>query len=151
MFILFGNLLSPCMVLFEPARLLILKETTSLARLLKPAPFWILLLVFSKKCRNCYQIVAATQVQQPRTNFDKKSLINLMFSTYLLEIHLPCTIIWDTFLRPSDATQPRKKNVNTTSKIISFCCLHLAYQIVSSLSFYFFWSIGLQKERDNSF
>ena len=27
----------------------------------------------------------------------KKSHINLIFSAYLLEIHLPCTIIWDTF------------------------------------------------------
>ena len=96
-FILFETFMQPCTALFEPARLLIVEVTILPARLLKPAPFWILLLVFSKKCRNCYQIVAATQVQQPRTNFDKKSLINLIFSAYLLEIHLPCTIIWDTF------------------------------------------------------
>ena len=92
-FILFETFMQPCTALFEPARLLIVEVTILPARLLKPAPFWILLLVFSKKCRNCYQIVAATQVQQPRTNFDKKSLINLIFSAYLLETHLPCTII----------------------------------------------------------
>ena len=48
-FILFGNLLPPCTALFEPARLLILGETILPARLLKPAPLWILLLVLSKK------------------------------------------------------------------------------------------------------
>ena len=47
-FILFGNFLSPCTALFEPACLLILKETIVPAGLLKPAPFWILLLVVSK-------------------------------------------------------------------------------------------------------
>ena len=92
-FILFRVHMSPCTALFEPARLLILGETILPARLLKPAPFWILLLVFSKKSRNCCQIVAATQVQQPRTNFDRKILINLTFGAYLIEIHLPCTII----------------------------------------------------------
>ena len=48
-FILFGNLLSPYMASLGPARLLILKETIVPARLSKPAPFWILLLVVSKK------------------------------------------------------------------------------------------------------
>ena len=96
-FILFENLLPPCTALFEPARLLILGETILPARLLKPAPFWILVLVVSKKCRICYQNVAATQVQQPRTKLNKKSHINLRFRASLLEIHLPCTIIWDTF------------------------------------------------------
>ena len=65
--------MQPCTALFEPARLLIVEVTILPARLLKPAPFWVLLLVFSKKYRNWYQIVRATQMQQPRTNFDKKN------------------------------------------------------------------------------
>ena len=48
-FILFWNLMSPCTALFEPARLIIQKETILPARLLEHAPFWILLLVLSKK------------------------------------------------------------------------------------------------------
>ena len=48
-FILFETSMQPCTALFEPARLFILEETILPARLLKPAPFWILLLVFSKK------------------------------------------------------------------------------------------------------
>jgi len=95
-FILFGTFIQPCTALLEPARLLILEVTFLPARLLKPAPFWILLYSFNKKCRNCYQIVATTQVQKPRTNFDKKFLINLIFSAYLFEIHLP-SLLFGTF------------------------------------------------------
>jgi len=69
-FILFETFIQLCTALFEPARLLIVEEAILPAPLLKPASFWILILAFSEKCSNCCQIVAATQVQQPRTNFD---------------------------------------------------------------------------------
>ena len=48
-FILFENIMHPCTVLFEPARLLILEEAILPACLSKLTPFWILLLVLSKK------------------------------------------------------------------------------------------------------
>ena len=84
---------SPCTALFDPARLLILKETILPARLIKLVPFWILLLVVSKKKVESAEI-AIKMLQQPgcsnpRQILIKKSPFHLTFSSYLL----PCTII----------------------------------------------------------
>jgi len=48
-----------------------LKETMLPARLLKPAPFWILLLILIEKKVKSAEI-ATKMLQQPRINFDKK-------------------------------------------------------------------------------
>ena len=63
-FILFETFMQPCTALFEPARLLIVEVTILPARLLKPAPFWILLLVLSKKKVKSAEI-ATKMLQQP--------------------------------------------------------------------------------------
>ena len=74
--------MSPFRALFEPARLLILKETIVPAGLLKPAPFWILLLVLSKKKVKSAEI-ATKMLQQPRINFKKRKIhFNLIFTAY---------------------------------------------------------------------
>ena len=62
-----GTLCHPARPYFEPARL----SNFLPARLLKPAPFWILLLVVSKKKVKSAEI-AIKMLQHPRKTFVKK-------------------------------------------------------------------------------
>ena len=96
-FILFETFMQPCTVLFEPARLLILEVTTLPACLLKPAPFGFFYLYSAKSAEIATKLLQQPRCSNPGHILMKKSLINLMFGAYLLEIHLPCTIIWDSF------------------------------------------------------
>ena len=98
------------------------------AGLLKPAPFWILLFVLNKQ--NVKNAIIATKMLQQ--NLIKESHINLTFSAYLLETHLPCTITWDTstlhlypICNPTLLFKPK----------YTFVCLFVIVEFVSAFFF----------------
>ena len=62
--------MQPCTALFEPAHLLIVEVTILPARLLKPAPFWILLLDSVRSAE-----IATKWLEQPRCNNPGQILI----------------------------------------------------------------------------
>ena len=73
-FIPFETFKQPCTALFEPARLLIVEVTILPARLLKPAPFWILLLTVSRKKVKSAE-TAIKMLQHPRCSNSGQILI----------------------------------------------------------------------------